>query len=367
MANAEGVSPSRHEVERQLERMLCDPLFEARPKQAEVFAFLVRCALDGEEISELRVQKQCFPDPPYDPEASHVRTNVSSIRKDLLPEYYAGDGEDDPVIISLPDPRKNRTARGRIIKLPPGKAYTPSFSYNPKNWIAKELTVAFHLLRGGFSQIDQAMVQFDKVARAEPDHPEVTLGVVESWAIKLLTGFAGGPDEGLVASPLICLTQIEKAAGPSWRTHYLRAMLQFFMRDRKAAAKEFGKALKLDRQQTISRGGYTDFLFRTGREEQALRLMALEAEEHADNAQVHAMYGTHLARVRRFEDAARVLAKSLLLDPNGWVAHFGLWEMYLALGNQERAQEHADRLMALVTPEDFEFLRHRLFREQSPS
>lgn len=360
MANAEGITPSREEIERQLERMLADPLFEARPKQAEVFAFLVRCALDGQVISELRIQKQCFPDPPYDPQDSHVRTNVSSIRKELLPEYYAGGGEDDPIIISLPDPKKNRTARGRIIKLPPGKAYTPTFSYNPRSWVAKQLSIAYHLLRGGLSQIDQAMVQFDKVSAAEPDHPEVKLGVLEGWAIRLLTGAAGDPHETLVAGPLWHLDMIEKRIGPTWRTHHIRAMLKFFMGDRKAAAKEFEKALKLDRRNTISRGGYTDFLFRTGREEQALRLMALEADEHANNAQVHAAYALHLALAHRYEEARRVFARALLLDFNCWVAHVGLWQMYVVQGDRDKAEAHAQQLEAIVTPEEFAFLSRKL-------
>jgi tetratricopeptide (TPR) repeat protein len=277
-----------------------------------------------------------------------------------LPDYYAGDGEDDPVIIALPDPKKHRTARGQVIKLPPGKTYTPSFSYNPRSWVARVLTVAHHLLRGGLAQIDQAMVQFDKVSAAEPGHPEVKLGVLEGWAFKLLSGAVGDPHETLVAGPLWHLDMIEKRIGPTWRTHHIRAMLKFFMGDRKAAAKEFEKALKLDRRNTISRGGYTDFLFRTGREEQALRLMAIEADEHANNAQVHAVYAIHLAGVHRYEDAGRMFDKALLLDFNCWLAHAGLWQMYLAQGSREKADAHAGQLEALVTPEEFAFLSRKL-------
>ncbi len=114
MANAEGVHPTRQEIERQLERMLAHPLFAVREKQAEVFEFLVRSALDGKKIDQKDIQECCFPDPPYDPGVSHARTNVNALRK-TVPEYYAGDGKDDPVLIELPDPQENKTASGKLI------------------------------------------------------------------------------------------------------------------------------------------------------------------------------------------------------------------------------------------------------------
>lgn len=60
MANAQDITPSRHEVERQLDRMLSDPLFMARPKQAAIFEYLVRRALDGRETDEKTIFAEFF-------------------------------------------------------------------------------------------------------------------------------------------------------------------------------------------------------------------------------------------------------------------------------------------------------------------
>ncbi len=210
--------------------------------------------------------------------------------------------------------------------------------------------------------MDQAVLHFSNAARAEPNHPEAMLGLLEHWAMKLLIGAVGDPHITLVAGPLAWLDGFEKENGANWRTHHIRAMLRFFVGEKKEAAGEFEKALKLDRKATVARGGYTDFLFRTGREEQALHLMELEAEERADNAQAHAVYAIHLARVRRYDEARRVFAKCLLLDPNCWAAHFGIWGMFLALGETEMAEAHARHLEALVTPEEFAFLSRKLGR-----
>src|SRR5882672_2502991 len=104
MANAEGITPSRHEVERQLERMLCDPLFLARPKQASIFEYLVKRALDETEISEKTIFGEFFTDKRYAEATTNVRTTVSHIRTQLLAQYYGGDGQYDPILISLPAP-----------------------------------------------------------------------------------------------------------------------------------------------------------------------------------------------------------------------------------------------------------------------
>lgn len=365
MANAEGITPSRHEVERQLERMLSDPLFLARPKQAAIFEYLVRRALDGAEISEKIIFTEFFTDKRYAESTTNVRTTVSHIRK-LLAEYHEGDGQYDPILIALPAPERTapRKKNYKLIRRPDGKAYTPSFAYNPASWMARELTVAYHLLRGSPAQVDQAIDQLSVAFRTDPDHPEHTLGTAEGWAVKLLSGAAGGPDWTLIIGPLASLDWVEKEMGPSWRTHYVRALFHFFVEDRKAAAIEFEKALKLDRQATITRGGYVEFLFRTGREEQALHLLEIEADEHAGDANVHANYAVHLARMRRYEDAERAFAKSLLLEPSCWVAHLGLWEMYLAQGKPEQAAKHARILETLLAPDEFELLKRKLTAEK---
>lgn len=365
MANAEGITPSRQEVERQLERMITDPLFLARPKQAAIFEYLVRRALDGAELSEKTIFAEFFTDKRYAEATTNVRTTVSHIRK-LLAEYYGGDGQYDPVLITLPAPERStaRKKNYKLIRRPDGQAYTPSFAHNPASWMAKELTVAYHLLRGSPAQVDQAMDQLYVACRTDPSHPELTLGTAEAWAVKLLSGAAGGPDRMLVFGPLASLDWVEKAVGPSWRTHYVRALFHFFVEDRKAAAREFDKALKLDRAATITRGGYVEFLFRTGREEQALQLLKMEADEQAGSAPVHANYAVHLARMRRYEDAERVFSRTLLLDPSLWAAHFGLWEMYLAQGKLKQAKKHARIVETIVTPDEFDLLRRKLHGEK---
>ena len=184
--------PMRHEVERQLDRMLAHPLFQARAKQASVFEYLVRSALDGREVNEMILFTEFFKDKlREDEDTSHVRTTVSYIRRDLLEKYYAEDGSDDPVIIALPAPERIPLPGGKynIVKLPPGTAYRPQFRYNPRSEIARDFALANHLAMGGPSEIEQSLWRFDAILKREPGHPDAVLGFVEVLGLNSCLGF----------------------------------------------------------------------------------------------------------------------------------------------------------------------------------
>jgi tetratricopeptide (TPR) repeat protein len=356
MANADGVNPGKHEVERQLDRMLAHPLFKARAKQARIFKFLVKSFLGGKKIDEKALFRKFFTLENYNDATTHVRTNVSYLR-DLLHKYYEGDGWNDPVIIALPAPARigGRKKHYKIVKRPPGKAYAPQFSYNPRAPIAKQFAVAHFILVGGPAQIEQSLWKLDALNKVQPGHPDVALGVAEAVGSQLMLGVY--PEE--LRAPLVTntLDWIAKLKGANlWRVHNVRGLLHVCAGDMEKAKKEFTAALKRDRQSTIRRGWYTYFLIRTGREEEALKLVGLVAEEHASNAQAQAVWGFYLLEAKRYGEAEGAFSGSLALDRNCWPAHYGLTKLHLATGNQEQASEHRKRLEALVEPAEYQIL-----------
>jgi len=363
MANAEGVNPARHEIERQLERMLAHPLFEARAKQARIFAFLVKGALTRRKIDEKALFVKFFTLEHYKDGTTHVRTNVSYVRK-LLKEYYAGDGASDPVIITLPAPLRSskRKKNYKIVKRPAGQAYRPEFSYNPRAPIAKQFAIANHLLRGSPEQVERALWKFNEIYKAEPGHPDVLLGFTETVACQMLIGGVYSEDlrVHVVAGGLKWIDELDRSTADAWRMHNVRGLLHFVGGAMDKAKKEFGIALRLDRSATISRGWYTLFLFATGKEQEATRLYALVSEENVSNAQTQAVYGLYLSTAKRFEDAERAFEQSLALDRNCWPAHYGLTQLYLETGKPEKAQEHAKRLEQLVEPAEYQDLKRKM-------
>jgi tetratricopeptide (TPR) repeat protein len=356
MANADGINPGKHEVERQLDRMLAHPLFKARAKQAAIFKFLVKGFLGGKKIDEKALFRRFFKLENYNDATTHVRTNVSYLR-DLLEKYYDGDGWNDVIVIALPAPA--RSGRGKkhykIVKRPPGQAYAPQFSYNPRAPIAKQFAIAHFVLAGGPSQIEQSLWKLDDLNKAEPGHPDVALSVAEAVASQLMLGvYAEDLRAPLIAGMLDSIAKLEGAN--VWRVRNVRGLLYVCAGEMEKAKKEFTAALKRDRQSTISRGWYTYYLIRTGREEEALKLVGLVAEEHANNAQAQAVWGFYLLEAKRWSEAERAFSGSLALDRNCWPAHYGLTKLHLAAGNKEQAREHMKRLEALVEPDEYQIL-----------
>jgi Tfp pilus assembly protein PilF len=366
MANAYGVQPTRNEIERQLERMLAHPMFQAQAQRADIFKFLVENALEGNNVDELDLFTRFYSIREYQNHSTKVRTTVSQLRTDLLAEYYRGDGKDDPVIIDLPAPERTQLPNGKykIVRHPPGKAYAPEFSYNPRSAIAREFAIANYLLRGSPAQVDKGLEHLEKLFKLEADHPDVVLGTAEAIAGKLLLGmYEDYLRDILVAAFLQWIQDISPKVPDYWRVPMVCGLLYFCGGNQDAAAKEFENALKLDRQSVISRGWYTHFLFATGRHEEAVLQIGLEADERVDNSQAQALHGIYLCKTNRFKEAELVLTQALELDRNCWVAHYGMTQMYLATGKQELVYEHSKRLAELVEPWEYEDMRRRLSPE----
>jgi tetratricopeptide (TPR) repeat protein len=350
-----GVSPARHEVERQLDRILADEVIASHPQPAKLLDFIVKRTLAGEEITEKLIREGVFPNPPYKEDSNIARITMDKVRK-LLAEYYADEGEDDPVIIALP-----RSPEGRRIKFQAGGAYTPLFRYNPRSPIAKAFAVANHLLRGSVTQIDRGVKQLGEIWDMEPNHPDAILSYAEAVGTQLMLGlFVEEAREPLIAGALGLIERLDQATADAWRIHNVRGLLFMANGESGKAEKEFDSALALDRQATIDWGWYTLFLFQVGREEEAVQLQGLIAEEKAGNAGFQALHGIYLTNIKRYEEAERAFTQSLTLDRNCWPAHYGITQMYLATGKERKAEEHLKRLKALMEPFEYEDLKRRL-------
>jgi hypothetical protein len=105
--------------------MLCGKRFTGAPKQSHFLALVVTLTLAGEEIKESTIAQALFPNY-LAHESADVRVTALNLRSRLR-RYYAQEGSQDRVIISLPEPQHYRGMRR-----PTGAAYTPLFSYNTR-------------------------------------------------------------------------------------------------------------------------------------------------------------------------------------------------------------------------------------------
>jgi tetratricopeptide (TPR) repeat protein len=361
---ASGIHPSPAEIERQLDRMLAHPRFKARVTQAEIFAFLVRSALEGQEVTELTLFEVFYSVEEYG--NTHVRTMVSYTRG-LLKEYYAEDGKDDPVIIALPVPeRSNRQKKDyKLVKRPAGEAYTPEFAYNPRAAIAKRFAIAHRLMLGGTTQLEESRKQLQAIEDAEPGHDETALAFAEVTGGQLLLGIFIEEGRAPLIAGLLGLLQMHESTADPWRLHNVRGLLRLCAGEMEEAGEEFCLALALDPRATINRGWYNFYLFVSGRREEALEHAGLVADEDAANAQVQALYGMYLCRAGRYTEAESAFAQALMLDRNCVPAHIGMVQLGIETARKAEALSHAQRLKELVEPEEFEQLI-RMFDNARP-
>lgn len=114
--------PKPHEINKQLQHMLSGRRFKGAPTQSRFLSLVVTLTLAGEEIKETTIAQALFPNF-LAQESTDVRVTALNLRERLR-RYYAQEGSQDRVVISLPPP-----LHCRGMKQPTGAAYTPHFSY----------------------------------------------------------------------------------------------------------------------------------------------------------------------------------------------------------------------------------------------
>ena len=99
------MSPTADDVRRQLDRLLASAGFANAGRMSRFLKFVVERTLagDGERLKEYVIGIEVFDrDTDYDPRVdSIVRVEAARLRSKLA-EYYAGEGRDDLLIVSLP-------------------------------------------------------------------------------------------------------------------------------------------------------------------------------------------------------------------------------------------------------------------------
>src|SRR5580704_12243569 len=96
-------SPSELEAEAQLQRLLQSDIFGKKPKLAPLLNLIVISTLTRKNLTEYQIGIEVFDRPlewVADGNDAIVRVNLGNLRQ-LLADYYATQGSDDLVIITI--------------------------------------------------------------------------------------------------------------------------------------------------------------------------------------------------------------------------------------------------------------------------
>jgi tetratricopeptide (TPR) repeat protein len=358
MPSAE-IIPAKEDIKEQLTRMLASDRFRAARTQTPFLALVVKRALKGKQSPEEIIGPLLFPGFRKD-EDTDVRVTASNLRNSLR-KYYAGEGHEDLVIISLPKPPPDKS-----IKLLPGAAYTPRFDYNPRHAAAKEFKLGeYYLKRGLFADADPAIQHFYRVLQLAPNHVGAMLGTAEVLcdACALRRGSEEERREYLsVANDIV-----EKAlrlAPTLWRVHVAKGYVLMLRNDLASAEAEFNVARSLDRISTESSFIFFQFLFKGGQSKGAVAIRKAYLDTHVDDVFAHAWYGVSLSGSGRLDEAEQVLKNALEMDKSCFVVHFGLAFLYSKQGRAAEATHHTECMGHLVDERSVEAMKRWLTRVQ---
>jgi tetratricopeptide (TPR) repeat protein len=330
-------APSRTEIERQLKRIIDHPLFRKTEKPAEVFRLLVNSAIDGERLIERQIRAHVFPDPPYDPGGTHVRTTVNTVRKLLRAYCRSDEAKDDSVIISLPVAKEG---------------YPVIFRYNPN---VAPLKLGTDLLkRLSPKAVREASEIFETILARHPDHFCANIAWIECLCVTAIFIPDPRPKEDITETALTRARQLVEENPADWRAYHILAVASLcaFHLDESFAA--FSQAHSLDpAKPKMSLWMVILCLFDN----------TLEVEDHLNAACDHALalastrvsdplawdlYGFCQYFRHDFEGAGKAFGFTRHLDAADWIACLGLALIALAIDRPEDAllaYNHMNRLL----------------------
>jgi tetratricopeptide (TPR) repeat protein len=352
--------PARFEVEDQLKRMLAAPRFKNATNPSDFLKLGVERALKGQKTTGSVIAKGLFEGKYYSGLSSDVRVTAKNLRRTLA-GYYANEGENDVVIISYPTPSKDKS-----LKLQEGKAYTPTFSYNPKH-------ERYILIRMGFQCLDRstyrdyrlAFTLFSNIFEEDRNNIGAIFGLIEAickfadrhwkYPVELKSAYAG------------CINLfdgLQDRAQNYWRFWATKAYLHKGMGKNHLVASLYAKALEIDRTATESYLPYIEFLFDSGKREEALGLAQRYVNDRVEDANAVAQYGQILCGAGLKDIGIGHLKVALMMDPGNCLAHETLAAVRFAERDVEGIRLHLRMLRVLCDDESFRLIVEFLESEE---
>lgn len=349
------VTSQPEEIAPQLERMLASKRFVNAPNQADFLRLVVRRALKGRETPGHVIAKTLFADKFANGISTDVRVTASNLRGTLR-KYYAAEGCEDLVIISMPDPPPDKS-----IKLPEGKAYTPSFSYNPNHAARKSFRLGQHYLQQKSPvELAEALQEFENTARSTVGRVDGWVGLAESACLMLIYHISPLKRKGGFEAAIGSAAKAVELAPEYWRTYAALGAVLLCDHDLAGASSAFGQALKLDAEKTRQYGWYIPFLISDGRHAEALQIARRRSEDRVEDPSAQAVYGFCLYLARQFDKARGVLEQALKLDRNHWFSLLVMSLVLFALDDPDRSLKLYDRIQFLLDYEESDFTWSRL-------
>jgi tetratricopeptide (TPR) repeat protein len=338
-------TPVRSAIVSQLRRLLASAHFNKARTQTKFLRLVVTKALKNEALKETEIGYAIIEN--YSPESHTVRVNAGLVRN-KLDSYYAAEGKEDLVRISLPT----------------GPSYRPVFSYHEQAETLRTFHQALSFKRTMATRsLAGAMILLTKVTEAIPEYAPAHIELCEAKLLALIVSeiFSvrypfSGPGSPELTVPIHAKRALELDPY-SYLPHVLLGA-DHMLRFRWAEAKvEFDTALRLDTQKVGSNLWYAAYLLLVGHTEEALRIVESRVKSEPDNIDLSLLFATFLYSTRDYEKAFDAFPEQARLTSSadlGWLIRALL---HLACGNYRGAEECLSHISDIDNP-DWEFVSY---------
>jgi tetratricopeptide (TPR) repeat protein len=342
--------------------MLGSPRFRNAQTPSAFLALVTQRKLEGKKttgnILKEALFKGKFEDKAVVTQPAHVRVAAINLRKTLA-KYYAAEGRNDLVLISLPKPPEDKH-----VKLEEGQAYTPTFAYNLDYFMMSALRLGYICLeRWSFTNLRRAFTLFSELLEKNVSPVGPTIGLAETHCQLEYRGW----HEGEIDWFSICrglLDGLPHETHSYWRYWAAWGAVYVVNEDLDSAKVAFGKALTLDRPRTEVYEHYICFLIATGRVQEGITLGNRYLDEHLDDGFAHASFAMFLVLAKRWEAGCQQLEVALRIDPGNCRAHEMLAIVSLANGKVSDFMARLRLLKTLYDAESYEaMIRYYLSRQ----
>lgn len=304
-------TPSLTEIRAQLRKITGSEIFRNSPSQTALLEEFVSLFLSNTPIKGDAIGSRVFPG--FIPaRSSDVRVHARRLRMTLA-EYYAGEGQCDPIVID-------------VLK---GRNHPLTVQYNPCAEPVKWLTKALQQLKTGNLPYAQNAVA-DAVTAAI--NSEVRFVPIISLAAELQFLFGSfwtySPETAFIEARKLADVAL-KENDALWRAHIADGACHMCEWRWEAAANAFEKALALSPSKTESDVWYLFFLVAINRPDEAVRIAKRHSEEAEETANWRTVYGLILYAGRRFHEANSQLVHAHNASPFAYLPRMllGLWAL----------------------------------------
>jgi tetratricopeptide (TPR) repeat protein len=290
-------TPTRREIEQQLERILKSKAFEETSTLGRLLRHLVVCELDGIQAEEYEIGIKVFGKPAdwIPMHETAVRQSLANLRKRLA-VYFEDEGDDDLVLIDFPK-------RG---------GYRPRYKYSLLSDAARRVARATSRLHQTFPNVEACGTIADELEACIREHPSYAPAYALLAEVLILGTLCDEtyrfPARESIPRAEWAVAQCTQLNDQLWQAHVTAGALHCCRFAWEKAAKSFETALGLAPDETLAHFWYAAFLLAVGRTQEAKEAVSWRMKTMPQDRFTNVIRPLFLYVMREHKDAYDTLA-----------------------------------------------------------